>query len=78
MTSQFLNDKYHVLKAISEGCTDFDDIVWYSGLIPVRVRGFLRYFLTHNDISKSRKKPAQYELTFKGREKLNHWELKKK
>jgi predicted transcriptional regulator len=79
MASEYLKNKYDILKSISEGCSTFSDIVWYTNLMPVRIRGILRYFMSRNDILKSRQNsPTRYELTLKGEGKLNYWELKKK
>jgi len=77
MVSQYSMDKYSVLKAIFESCDTFDDIVWYTNMLPIRVRGILRYFMTRNDIKKYNKKPSRYTLTEKGIGKLQHWEKTK-
>jgi predicted transcriptional regulator len=78
MTSQYLKEKYLVLKAVSQGCDSFEDIVWYSDLIHIRVRGILKYLMTRNDIVKYSQRPSRYQLTEKGLGKLRHWEKTKK
>ena len=75
MPSKYLVGKYKVLSIIHElGGGEFDDILHYTRLEPIKIRGLLGYFQFRRDIEKIEKNPSRYVTTEKDLGKLNHWE----